>query len=280
MKLHYAPFACFEAHVGPQSARGAHTHDIHEFFVCTDDNGTQFAGRTAIPQHRGDTFLFPAGMPHYCSGRPRAPAVGYVIMVPGFMFAPETYGDRETCLTLRRAVSLAQSGRNPLPLRKETARRVLSLAEEMVREVAGRQPGYQAASRLLLQNVFLQMMRDPNVGADAGLKSRATYHGERMAPVLRFIDAHFMEAITVERMATMACMSRSHFHAVFREVAGCAMIDYVTRVRIRAAQRLLRESDAPVIQISMDCGFASLSRFYEAFKRIAGKTPREVRAES
>ncbi len=54
------------------------------------------------------------------------------------------------------------------------------------------------------------------------------------------------------------------FHTIFREVAGCTLIVYVTRARI---------------QIAMDCGFQSLSRFYDAFKSITGKTPRKVRAD-
>ena len=278
MKYPFTPFSCFEVHVGEKSC-AAHIHDIHEFFVCTDDNGTQFAGRTAIPQHRAEMFCFPAGMPHYCSGTPRARAGGYVIMVPDFMFPPETYGDRETHLTLQRVIHLALNGQNPLPLQKKTAQRILSLTEQMVKEFCDKPPGYQAASRLLLQHVFLDIMRDPEVVAEIGLRSRSTYRDEQMARVLRFIDAHFMETITVGQVAKMAGMSRSQFHAIFRQVTGCTLIVYTTRIRIQTAQRLLRETNSPIIQIALDCGFPSLSRFYDAFKSITGKTPRQARAD-
>lgn len=281
MNAAFTMFQCFKAHIAAsQTVRASHVHAMHEFIMCTNGNGTQFAGKRAFPQHRGDVFCFPAGMPHYCSGSPRAPARGYVIWLPDFMFAPDVFGDRETHYTLERVIRLARSGCNPLPLGKKTAQDVLLLTGQMVREYSGRRPGYQAATRLLLQNVFLQIMRDPAVGSEPGDRNAATHRDEQIARVFRFIDTHFMEDVSVEQMARLACMSRSHFHAVFREVAGCTLIAYLTQVRIRAAQRLLCETDSPIIQVAMDCGFPSLSRFYDAFKAFAGNTPRASRMYS
>lgn len=281
MKISFTPFHCFETHVPEQTARAEHVHDIHEFVICINGNGTQYTGGMGIHQRRGDVFCFPSGMPHYCSGKSNAPAGLYVIMVPDSMFTPDAYGDHENYLVLQKIIALARQGRNPLPLREETAHRVLSLAREMKRESHGKKPGYQAAIRLLFQNIFLHIMRDPVSCVEISPRIRKTYsyYDERMAHVLRFIDGHFMETITVGRILKIAGMSRSHFHAVFRALAGCTLIAYVTRVRIRAAQRLLCESDTPIIQIAMDCGFPTLSRFYAAFKSITGKTPRRVRAE-
>jgi AraC-like DNA-binding protein len=276
-QLQFTPFHCFEIHVGPQTARAAHTHDTHEFLVCINGHGTQFVDRTEIPQHRANFFCFPAGMPHHASGTATRTADVYVLMVPESMFSPETFGDRETLLTIQRVVHLARDGQNPLPIGRKTADRLLPLARDMVLEFSGKKPGYQPATRLLLQNLFLHLMRDPAVGIEAGLRSGRGRHHDAVARALQFIDSHFMEEITVEQMARMAGMSRSHFHAIFRSVAGSTLIDYVTRIRVRTAKRLLRESDAPIIQIAMDCGFQSLSRFYEAFTAIVGKTPRAVR---
>lgn len=86
-----------------------------------------------------------------------------------------------------------------------------------------------------------------------------------------------MERITVSAMGEMAGMGRSRFHEEFRRVTGCTLIEYLTRVRIRAAQRLLRDTDARVLEVALDCGFPSLSRFYDAFKAQTGTTPGRMR---
>lgn len=279
MKISFTPLHCFAAQIPEQPAGAEHVHDLHEFVVCRNGLGTQYAGRTAIPQQRGAVFCFPAGMPHYCSGKRGALAGLYVIMAPDSLFAPAAYGDRESYLVLRKIAAFGRQGRNPLPLRPATARRVLALAGAMIRETGGKKPGYQAAIRLLFQNMLLQIMRDPGLGGEFSPGRRTTYYEERLTPVFRFIDGHYMETITVARMLKLAGMSRSNFHAVFRAVTGCTLMTYVTRVRIRAVQRLLCESDTPIIQIALECGFATLSHFYAAFKAVTGKTPRQLRVE-
>lgn len=270
-------FDCFEVHVPPQAAKAAHIHALHEFFICTDAQGSQVPAGVKIRQKRGDVFCFPAGLPHYASGTPAAG--GHVVMVAEEMFAPEAYGDRDTHQTLRRIVSLAQRGRHPLPISKGTSAQVLRVAQEMAREVKLRKPGYEAAARCLLQEMLLHLRRDPEVGAEITPRNHATRHEERIARVLRHIESHFMDEIRVADITALAAMSRSSLHASFRRIAGCTLVEHITRVRVRAAMRLLRESDATVMQVAMDCGFSTMSRFYDAFHRITGKTPRGIRSE-
>jgi len=59
---------------------------------------------------------------------------------------------------------------------------------------------------------------------------------------------------------------------------GCTLIDYVTRLRVVAAQRMLQETDLKVTQVAMNCGFSTMSRFYDAFKKITGDAPGRTRS--
>ena len=49
------------------------------------------------------------------------------------------------------------------------------------------------------------------------------------------------------------------------------------RAQIRAAQRLLRESEASIAQVAVDVGCRSISHFSALFRRIAGETPTDWR---
>ena len=68
-------------------------------------------------------------------------------------------------------------------------------------------------------------------------------HSERMAPVLDHIFHRLAEPVRVEDLARKACMSTSHFHALFREQFGHSPMDYVRRRRIGEACRLLVNTD-------------------------------------
>ncbi|MCC6579141.1 MAG: helix-turn-helix transcriptional regulator [Phycisphaeraceae bacterium] len=271
------PFHCFRIGVSRDDHRPNHTHDIHELLVCLNSRGSQFFEQQEIPQHRGDVFFFPSGMPHHASGETDSLLDVFVIMVPDSLFSPESFGDRETYLTLQRMIQLAWQGRNPIPVSRGTGMSLLPLARRMVRNFTAKSLGYQTATRLCLQELFMRLMRDATFGEQAAIKLVGNPSHDAIARVLQHVDSYFTQDITVDRMAAMACMSRSHFHAVFREVAGCTLIDYATRVRVRAALRLLQTSDMSIAQIALDCGFASISRFYLAFKTLTGKTPRAIR---
>jgi transcriptional regulator GlxA family with amidase domain len=56
--------------------------------------------------------------------------------------------------------------------------------------------------------------------------------------------------------------------------------EYVNLLRLSYAQALLMDEKASVLQVAMDSGFGSLSAFNAAFRKIAGKSPKDFRRES
>jgi transcriptional regulator GlxA family with amidase domain len=65
-----------------------------------------------------------------------------------------------------------------------------------------------------------------------------------------------------------------HFAAQFRLATGFTPYAYLRRRRVEFAQKLLLESDLPLVQIALACGFSTQSHFSSAFKQIVGDSPR------
>lgn len=82
---------------------------------------------------------------------------------------------------------------------------------------------------------------------------------------------------TVESLAALAAMSRTSFSERFSEVFGQAPMDFVQRVRLRIAARLLSSTDLPVKVIAGSVGYASRSSFSRAFEAIYGAAPTDFR---
>lgn len=97
---------------------------------------------------------------------------------------------------------------------------------------------------------------------------------ERMA---RFLARHFREPVRVADVAEHVSLHPHYAMSVFREGAGMSIVDYLTRLRVAHAQRLLMTTDRAVLDIALDAGFGSLSRFYEAFRAQVRQTPRAYR---
>ena len=53
--------------------------------------------------------------------------------------------------------------------------------------------------------------------------------------------------------------------------------DYITVRRIDLARKLLSDSDRNILDIAMMCGFNNTANFNRAFKKVTGKTPKEIR---
>jgi len=101
-------------------------------------------------------------------------------------------------------------------------------------------------------------------------------HFEKM---LRYIGQHFAETITLSDVANAASVSDNYANTLFKKILGTTIKVYITNVRIYRAQMLLAETDAKILSIALDCGFLSLSSFYEAFQRIIGRSPAHYRMQ-
>ena len=97
----------------------------------------------------------------------------------------------------------------------------------------------------------------------------------RIRLACRYIEEHPEENPTPSALAQIANYSLSHFFRLFREVVGCSIHDYISRVKIRTAQKLLRDGEYSVTEISYRLGFSHPNNFSRTYKRITGKNPRD-----
>lgn len=101
---------------------------------------------------------------------------------------------------------------------------------------------------------------------------------KRIHGVLERIEQHLDEKLTLEEMAKWSTYSPSHFHRVFVEVVGETPADYVKRYRLeQAAHFLIYEPHLSVTEVSLRCGFSSLSYFTYSFTEYFQSSPKAWR---
>ncbi|MDO4490935.1 MAG: AraC family transcriptional regulator [Lachnospiraceae bacterium] len=103
------------------------------------------------------------------------------------------------------------------------------------------------------------------------LKNRKSL--ERMKTVIKHVELHYGEQITIEEVAQLVSLSTSHFMKCFRETFGCSFVEYLKEYRLTMAARMLMHSDGNVLEISELVGFNNLSYFIRSFKVRYGVTP-------
>lgn len=100
----------------------------------------------------------------------------------------------------------------------------------------------------------------------------------RLSRVMEFIDAHIEYNFTVADLAAVACMSPAHFARSFKATTGRSPHQFVSRMRLELAKRMLADCDRPMSDIALSTGFSSQSNFSRAFRDVMGMTPGEYRA--
>ncbi|WMX33887.1 GyrI-like domain-containing protein [Aeromonas caviae] len=92
---------------------------------------------------------------------------------------------------------------------------------------------------------------------------------ERLTPVLRALEQD--PDLSIEALASRACLSLYHFHRVFTAVVGEAPGEMCRRLRMQRAAWQLCYTDASVTAIALGAGLGSSQAFAKAFRRDKGK---------
>lgn len=94
---------------------------------------------------------------------------------------------------------------------------------------------------------------------------------------LQHLERHFDEPVSPSTLALKAEMSAARFARVIKRIHGISPMQLITKIRITAGARLLRETDTSIAEIALECGFADHSAFTRAFRTVTGMSPSECR---
>ncbi len=153
------------------------------------------------------------------------------------------------------------------------------VARLLTAEVAHMRPGTQTVVSSLTDILFVHVLRHwMDAGATPAGWLNALKHPQ-IGPVLAAVHERPDAAWTVDKLARRASLSRSAFSTRFAKVVGETAQDYLMRLRMQRAAKLLREEPLSLAKVASAVGYDSEAAFNKAFKRWRGKTPGQFRRE-
>lgn len=100
---------------------------------------------------------------------------------------------------------------------------------------------------------------------------------KRVHDMIRFMAEHYTQSITIKDIAMASGVSEGYAMGLFQKALSMSMTNYLTKLRLYHAKSALVESNEKILNIALDSGFGSLSRFYEVFGQDTGTTPQSFR---
>lgn len=94
---------------------------------------------------------------------------------------------------------------------------------------------------------------------------------------LSYINSDYSKKLTADSISRKAGFSKYHFLREFKKATGQTFSDYLTKIRIDNAKKLLKSTPLPVKEICYKTGFESEAYFSKVFKSLCELTPTEYR---
>lgn len=248
--------------------KGMHVHDCYELYYLVDGEITYFVEDKIYTVRQGDFILIPPGVIHKTLPYRRRDHTRILIYLkPGFI---QDFLQQDPKLLDCFSTTLVSVGS------KRTAEYLLfHLLEE---EEAANPVMVRALLGELL--VWLgrwaeketQLSGTPQTGMMNGV-------GGKVPEVVRYLNTHYMEEISLEKLARRFYLNPSYLSRNFHKVMGVSYSDYLLHVRMRQAVQLLNHTDKKVSEISLAVGFHSDNHFCKMFRQVMGISPLRYRKE-
>lgn len=151
-------------------------------------------------------------------------------------------------------------------LRREAARIGCESSDIMMKDM----------SFLFLKEALSYQYRNLTTGRELLLNVSSN---EDINQVLRYIAGNLDKKITLQSAADHIYKNSSYLSRLFKQHIGMSFTDYLIKLRIEKATRLLADSCLTAEEISEQIGIDNVNYFYQFYKRETGRTPRSGRGD-
>ena len=254
-----------------------HIHDFVEVSIVTAGRGVHRTPDGCNECNPGDTYIIGAGVPHayFAAEDGDRPTVCNLVFDPADLFDGEA-ADPDSpryCYGLFREDPLTVY----VMLTSRTLEDVERTVTRMEKELDRRRPEWEMAVKSYLVNLLIMMGRYASQREQPATAPRPKERLLAMT-VMRTVMEHYSDqTLTLESIAASLYISKSYLCRIFRRVTGESFGDYLRRVRLEQACRLLRDTELTAEQIVYACGLRDIPTFYRVFKSRMGMTPNAYR---
>lgn len=100
---------------------------------------------------------------------------------------------------------------------------------------------------------------------------------EKLARVIALMEDHLEEPLATSELARRISLSVRQVERLFLKYLSCTPSKYYMGLRLERARELLRQTNAPIIDVALTTGFSSHSYFAQSYRNYFERSPSEER---
>lgn len=158
--------------------------------------------------------------------------------------------------------------------------RVIQYINRLIVDDSLSHPFFDDVTKALFVLIFSELFRPLYVESDSRQKAENEMsEGDKRACLIEdYFNHHYMEDISLKKLAVLLCLGEKQTNRMIYKVFGEHFRERLSKMRLRAAEKLLKDSDMGVKDVAEAVGYQSYNGFYLAFKSKMGMTPYAYRA--
>lgn len=261
-----------------------HMHDFIEIAYVASGRGIHRVGENEYNVSKGDLFIINYNVPHEFRSLPDTAhpylSVYNCIFRPRFidysLINCRDFNDITWHFLFRSLFPDEAEQRVDIKLLENDSLEMEALYEKMHREYHMREEGYIEILRAYVIELLVSIFRQyriqlKNSGKPPAKKSTV------IEKAIEYLKQNYSSNIRLEDIAAKAFLSYSYFGRLFKEYTGMTVSEYIQKLRMEEACRLLKSTSKKVTDIASDVGYTDIKFFYSVFRKVTGKTPAEYR---
>lgn len=116
-------------------------------------------------------------------------------------------------------------------------------------------------------------LRMKQIEKDMGKWQKKTGVPQEIQRICRYMEENYSEKITLNSIAEQAGFSKYYISRLFKQYMGVTIIDYLIKIRLDKAKKLLVSGEYNIKQISYMVGYSDPNYFTWSFKKYLGISP-------
>ncbi|MEI7828750.1 MAG: AraC family transcriptional regulator [Prolixibacteraceae bacterium] len=252
-----------------------HYHNNYEISFITEGTGRRIVADSMEEFQPGDLVFLGSNLPHVWVAEKESQVMtdrtlemvflqfSANILFPQLLALPEFKN-------IKRALELSERG-------IQIVDRTLNEVSELMLQL----PYLKSFDRM---NYFFKLMdiigkSDSNIplASEEYMRKRFTTGNRRIAQLHDYLMNHYREEIDLEKLADLVHMAEGSLCRFFKQNVGTSIFEYLNRIKVDFACKLLMDPEIGVFDVCLDSGFNNLSHFNKQFRKNTGVTPTEYR---
>lgn len=151
-----------------------------------------------------------------------------------------------------------------------------SASLDMMLYLVGQQFGPSVVSQIC-EHALIERGRGPEEAQRVPFVKGGRLSNPTVLKLIQEMERTAGDPVPMSNLAKFVDRSRRQMERLFRREIGCSPSRYYLLLRLERAKMLLVQSDMPIIEIAVGCGFVSASHFSKCFREVNGVTPQALR---